>query len=221
MLENIRGDSWGSIPPLRMPSLLPHDLCHEQNASPAPRTTHSSVLNCGVGEEAWESLGLHRALNSPSYRKSVLNIHWKDWWWSWNSNTFATWCEELTHLKRPWCWERLKAGVEGGDRGWDDCMASPTRWTWIWVNSGSWWWTGRPGVLQSMGPQRVGHDWAELKHISTILQAQNWKSTDPRFKHQTSLLLPGTQFSCNQVTSGSSFFFAFVTGWKTCPLLRF
>ena len=61
--------------------------------------------------------------------KSVLNIHWKDWCWSWNSNTLATWCEELTHLKRPWCWERLRAGGEGDDRGWDGWMASPTQWT--------------------------------------------------------------------------------------------
>ena len=66
---------------------------------------------------------------------------------------------ELTHLKRPWCWERLKVGGEGDNRGWDGWMVSPTRWAWIWVNSGSWWWTGRPGVLQSMGSQRVGHDW--------------------------------------------------------------
>ena len=70
-------------------------------------------------------------------------------------NTLATWCEELTHLKRPWCWDRLKAGGEGGDRGWDGWMVSPTQWTWVWVNSGSWWWTGRPGMLQSMGSWRV------------------------------------------------------------------
>ena len=74
-------------------------------------------------------------------------------------NTLATWWEELTHLKIPWCWERLKVGREGNDRGWDGWMASPTRWTWVWVNSGSWWWTGRPGMLQFMGSQRVGHDW--------------------------------------------------------------
>ena len=92
--------------------------------------------------------------------KFVLNVHWKDLCWSWNSNTLATWCEELTHRKRPWCWERLKAGGEGDDRGWDGCMASLTQWIWIWVNSGRWWWTGRPGVLQSMGLQRVRHDWA-------------------------------------------------------------
>ena len=62
-------------------------------------------------------------------------------------------------FKRPWCWQRLGAG-EGDDRGWDGWMASPTQWTWVWVGSRSWWWTGRRGVLQSMGLQRVGHDWA-------------------------------------------------------------
>ena len=79
-------------------------------------------------------------------------------------NTLATWCEELTHLKRSWCWERLKAGREGDDRVWDGWMASPTQWTWIWINSGSWWWTGRPGVLQSMGSQSRTQlsDWTEL-----------------------------------------------------------
>ena len=75
-------------------------------------------------------------------------------------NTLATWCKELTHWKRPWCWERLRAGGEGDNRGWDGWMASPTQWTWVWVDSGSWWWTERPGVLWFMGWQRVEHDWA-------------------------------------------------------------
>ena len=88
------------------------------------------------------------------------SVHWKDWCWSWNSSTLATWCKELTYLKRPWCWERLRAGGEGDDRRWDGWMASPTWWTWVWVDSGSWWWRGRPGVLRFMGSQRVGHDWA-------------------------------------------------------------
>ena len=80
-----------------------------------------------------------------------------------DTSTMATWCEELTQWKRPWCWERWKAVGEGDDTGWDGWMASLARWTWVWVNSGSWWWTGRPGVLQSMGPQRARHDWtAEL-----------------------------------------------------------
>ena len=85
----------------------------------------------------------------------------------WNSNTLATWCEELTHLKRPWCWERLKAG-DRDDRGWDGWMASLTRWTWVWASSRSWWWTGKPGVLQSTGLQRVRQDWAtELTELRT------------------------------------------------------
>ena len=123
------------------------------------------LLNCGVGEDSGESLGLQGDPTSPSYRKSVLNIHWKDWCWSWNSNSLATWCEELTHWKRPWCWERLKVGWEGDDRGWDGWMASPTLWTWVWASSRSWWWTGRPGVLQSrrvlqeLSPWRVRQDW--------------------------------------------------------------
>ena len=78
---------------------------------------------------------------------------------------------QLTHLKRPWCWERLKAGGEGDDRGWDGWMASPTQWTWLWVNSWSWWWTGRPGVLPFMGSQRVEHNWAtELKWTEDIME---------------------------------------------------
>ena len=96
-------------------------------------------------------------------------------WWNWNSNTLATSCEELTHWKRPWCWEGLGAGGEWDDRGWDGWMASPTQWTWVWVNSGSWWWTGRPGVLRFMGLQSVGHDWAtELKWINSWLLNQCW-----------------------------------------------
>ena len=120
------------------------------------------LLNSGVGEDSWEYLGLQGDPTSQLQRKSVPNIHWKDWCWSWYPNILATWCEELTHWKRPWCWERLKAGGEGDDRGWDGWMASPTQTTWVWARSGSWWWTGKPGVLQSMGSQRVGHDWTEL-----------------------------------------------------------
>ena len=132
------------------------------------------LLNCGFGEDSWESLGLQGDPTSPFWRRSVLGFLWKEWCWSWNSNTLATSCEELTHWKRLWCWEGLGAGRKGDDRGWDGCMASPSRWTWVWVNSGSWWWTGRPGVLQFMGSQRVEHDWAtELNwtdvHIQQLL----------------------------------------------------
>ena len=101
-----------------------------------------------------------RRTNQSIIRRSVLGVHCKDWCWSWNSSTLANSCKELTHWKRPWCWEGLGAGGEGDDRGWDGWMASLTRWTGVWVNSGSWWWTGRPGVLRFMGSQRVRHDWA-------------------------------------------------------------
>ena len=75
---------------------------------------------------------------------------------------------KTVHLKRPWCWERLKVGGEGDDRRWDVWMVSLTWWTKVWVTSGSWWWTGRPGVLQSMGSQRVGQDWVtELNWTET------------------------------------------------------
>ena len=92
---------------------------------------------------------------SQSERKPTLNIHWKNWCWSWSFNALATWCEEPTHWKRLWCWERLRTGGEGDDRGWDGWMASLTRWTWVWASSGSWWWTGKPGMLQSMGHKEL------------------------------------------------------------------
>ena len=87
--------------------------------------------------------------------------------------TLATSYEELTHWKRLWFWEGLGAGGKGDDRGWDGWMASPTRWTWVWVNSGSWWWTGRQRFT---GSQRVGHDWAtELNGTDTLL-TKSWKA---------------------------------------------
>ena len=90
-------------------------------------------------------------------------VLWKEWCRSWNSSTLATSCEELTHWKRLWSWEALGEGREGDNRGWDGWMASPTRWTWIWVNSGSWWWTGRPGVLRFMGSE-----------VSDMIEWLNW-----------------------------------------------
>ena len=85
---------------------------------------------------------------------------------AWSANTLATCFDEPTHWKRPWCWERLKAEGEGDDRGWNGCMALRTQWTWVWANFGRWWTTGKHGLLQSMGLQRVRHDWVtEQKHI--------------------------------------------------------
>ena len=101
-----------------------------------------------------------RRSNQSILKEISLGVHWKDWCWSWNSNTLVTWGKEPTHCKRPWCWERLKAGGEGDDRVGDGWMASPTQWTWVCASSGRWWRTGKHGMPQSMGSQRVGHDWA-------------------------------------------------------------
>ena len=102
---------------------------------------------------------------SPEYSLEYFSLCWSQ-----NSNTLTTWWEELPHLKRSWCWERLRAGGEGDDRGWDGWMALLTQWRWVWVGSGSWWWTGRPGVLQCVGSQRVGHAWVtELTYNMSLI----------------------------------------------------
>ena len=128
-------------------------------------------LDC---EESWApknwcfwTVVLEKTLESPLDCKEIQPIHPKgDQSWVFigrtdveaETNTLATSCKKLTHWKRPWCSEGLGAGGDGDDRGWDGWMASPTRWTWVLMNSGSWWWTRRPGVLWFMGLQRVRHD---------------------------------------------------------------
>ena len=116
----------------------------------------------------------------------------------WNSSTLATSCEGLTHCKRPWCWEGLGAEGEADDRGWDGWMASLTRWAWVWVNSESWWWTGRPGVLRFTGSQRVGYDWVSdwtelnwtelnwwisLLHGKTFAESPTYSTTEIKSHH--------------------------------------
>ena len=97
---------------------------------------------------------------------------WRYWCWSWNSNTLATSCGELTHLKRPWRWERMRAGGEGDDRGWDGWMASLTQWTWVWVDFGSWWWTGRPAYCGSWGRKESDTterlNWTDQKYYTFL-----------------------------------------------------
>ena len=89
-------------------------------------------------------------------------------------------------IVKDWCWERLKAGGEGDDRGWDGWMASLIQWTWVWVTSGSWWRKGKPGMLQSMGSQRVGHDWAtELNYLMKLTLFQR-RSEFNNFKNRSS-----------------------------------
>ena len=116
------------------------------------------VLNCGVGEDSrvpWTSRRSNQLTLkeiSPEYSLEGLMLKLKLWY-------FGHLMQRIGSLKRACCWERLKAGGEGDDREWDAWMASLIQWTWVWVNSGNWWWTGRPDVVQSIGLQRVGQDW--------------------------------------------------------------
>ena len=117
------------------------------------------LLNCGVGEDSWESLGLQGDPTSPFKGDQPWDFFGRN---DAKAETPVLWPPHAKSwlIGKDCCWEGLGAGGERDDRGWDGWMASLTRWTWVWVNSGSWCWTGRPGVLRFMGLQRVEHDWA-------------------------------------------------------------
>ena len=140
------------------------------------------LLNGGVGEDSWESLDskeIHPV--HPRWNQSWIFIGRTD---AEGENTLATWCKELTHWKRPWCWEIFKAGEEGDKRWWDGWMASPTQQTWVWASSSSWWWTGKPGMLQPMRLQRVRHHWVIGLNWT---EAQQTQIPVPRKKPETSV----------------------------------
>ena len=179
------------------------------------------LLNCGVGEDSWESLGLQGDPTSPFWRRSVLGVHWKDGCYSWNSNTLATSCDELTHWKKRWCWEGLGAGGEGDNRGRDGWMASPTRWTWVWVNSGSWWWTGRPGVLRFMGLQRVGHNWATELNWTDSSEILDLYLDFVKLTVLKSLLNLLQYCFCSSHVLGFCLFLFFVFGQDACGISAF
>ena len=113
----------------------------------------------------WKLLRVRRS--NQSILKEINSEHSLGRCWSWSSNTLATWREELTHWKRSWCSKRLKAGEEGDNRGWDGWMASLIQWTRVWTNSRGQWRTGKSGVLQSTGLQRVRHDWVTEQESKT------------------------------------------------------
>ena len=129
-------------------------------------------LNCGVGEDSWESWTARRSNQSilkeisPEYSLEGLMLKLK-------LQYFGHLMHRTDSLEKTLMLERLKVGGEGDDRGWDGWMASPTWWTWVWVVSGSWWWTGRPGVPQSMGSQRVRYDW--VTELNFLLLPKLWE----------------------------------------------
>ena len=104
-----------------------------------------------------------------------------------NLQSFTTWCKQLIHWKRPWSWERLKAGRKDDDREWDGWMASPTQRTWVWASFRSWWWTGQTAMLQSMGSQRVRHDWVTELNWRGPGQPSPRLNNIPSFTRQTAL----------------------------------
>ena len=124
---------------------------------------------------------LEKTLESPLDSKEIQAVHSKgNQSWIFIGSTDA----EAPILRPPdvknwltgkdWCWERLKAGGKGDDRGWDSWMASLTWWTWVWVRSGSWWWMGKPRMLQSMGSQRVRHDWTDWTDANILHMKRPW-----------------------------------------------
>ena len=122
------------------------------------RAKELMLLNCGVGEDSWESFGLQ---GDPTHlMEIIIVVSLEGMMLKLKLLYFGHLVWRVDSLEKLWCWEGLGAGGEGDDRGWDGWMASRTRWTCVWVNSGSWWWTGRPGMLWFMGSQRVEHDWA-------------------------------------------------------------
>ena len=141
---------------------------------------------------------LEKTLESPLDCKEIQRVHPKENQ-SWifigrtdaEAETPILWPPDVKNWlirKDPDGWERLRAGGEGDNRGWDGWMASPTRWTWVWVNSGSWWWTGRPGMLQSMRSQRVGHDWATELNWSSVQKLTKKRFTKELYESRREII---------------------------------
>ena len=147
--------------------------------------------------DAFELWGWRRLLRVPwkarrsdqsIFEEITLRTVWKDWCWSWTSSTLATWCEELTHRKRPWCLERLKVRRDGDDRGWDSWMASPIQWTWVWVilgvGDGQWglaccipWACKKSDATEQL-------NWMELKNLYILVKEISELNIMITFSHQ-------------------------------------
>ena len=134
------------------------DILSDEKGFPSLSAKELLLLNCGVGgllRVPWTA----RRSNQSILKEINPGISLEGMMLKLKLQYFGHLMRRADSLEKLWCWEGLGTGGEGDDREWDGWMASLTRWTWVWVNSGSWWWTGRPGVLRFMGSQRVGHDW--------------------------------------------------------------
>ena len=158
-----------------------------------PELTSTIQKNYGASLwSPWKSPVFLMMYSAYKLNKQGVNIQpWHTPFPIWNQSVVPCSWEELTHWKRLWCWEGLGTGGKGDDRGWDGWMASLTRWTWVWVNPGSWWWIGRPGVLRFMGLQRVGHDWeTELNWTERVQHGSRTLPFQPPLTFHPGLSLP-------------------------------
>ena len=162
------------------------------------------LLNCDVGEDSWESLGLQ---GDPILKELSPECSLEGLMRKLKLQYFGHLMWRTDSLERPWCWEGLKAGGEGDDdRGWNVLMASPTQWTWVWVSFRSWWWTGKPGVLQSMGLQRVGHDWATELNWPEVLNSANSFVINTFLTNRLQIAIPPMVSSCSLCAHPGTFF---------------
>ena len=130
------------------------------------------LLNCGVGEDLrvpWTA----RRSNQSILKEISSEYSLQGWCWSWNSNTLATWWTESLE-KTQSCWARLKTGGGEDSRWWDGWMVSPTQWIWVWEVPGSWWWTGKTGMLKSLLSQRVRRHWKTEVNWSWFTKKYLW-----------------------------------------------
>ena len=160
-------------------------------AIPSSRMPKNWSLQTVVLEKTPES-PLDSKGSKPVSLKSTLNTHWQDWCWRWSSSILVIWSKQPTHWKSPWYWERLRAEGEEGIRGRDGWVASPVQWTWTWADFRRWWGTGTSGMPQSMGLQRIGHDWAteQQRVINTDISVSEEDETQRgKYKAGTVVLL--------------------------------
>ena len=161
------------------------------------------LLNCGVGEDSWVPWTARRS--NQSTLKISPGCSLKGLMLKLKLQYFGHLMQRADSFERPWCWERLRTWGEGDDRGWDGWMSSPTQWVWVWVDSRSWWWTGRPGVLRFMGLQRVRHNWATEMNWTELMYIYSYVNWQGMFSYLWIVYFPissihGLEYSAVKIT---------------------